>query len=71
MMAPRPLLTNHEIAGRYMAGISLGRLAIICGTSPVVIRRILDLQHVPVRSAMDRRAFARADRQARVRNRTR
>jgi hypothetical protein len=65
------LMSNGEIAQRYLAGTPIGEIALRCSTSHAIIRAILVVQGVPIRSPAEVRQLASADRRARIERRRR
>lgn len=65
------LLSNGEIAERYRAGVPLITLAMTAKTSPDIIKRILTVQGVTLRSPTEARRLAVADQRARRESRRR
>jgi hypothetical protein len=66
------LMSNGEIAAKYLAGMTITELALRCKVGFPIIRSILEAQHVPLRShaeVLRLRTEDRRQRHARARAR--
>ena len=63
----RPILmSNSEIAQRYLAGTPISELALRCKTSFPIIKAILQCQGVPLRSRSEQLLLSAEDRRNRI-----